>query len=321
MRIKKEYIILAVVILSLVLYLVFREQDSTHYRLPEISKIPQSEISKIEIVKPKETIVLSKTDDSWLIGPEGYSANTYNIKSMLEFIEYPVLTAMVSESKNYERYGLGKEKRIIINAYSDSSKRREITLGNSTSGFLQTYILYEKDHRVYHARKNQRILFDKSVDEFRDKKVLTFPKDEINKIHIIKGEKTILLSRKTALSEKDTDQKSDPDSASKEREPVWEKDSGERVDESILNPFLSTLSELQCNNYLYDIKKEDLTDPLFTIKLEGKKEHVLTIFSKRDTKIKSYPSTSSENDYPFMLIEWKAEKIMDTLDEGSKKTE
>ena len=47
--VKKEYIILGVVIFALLLYLVFRSGDKIHYKMPELKTIDAKTLSKIEI--------------------------------------------------------------------------------------------------------------------------------------------------------------------------------------------------------------------------------------------------------------------------------
>jgi hypothetical protein len=109
MKFKKEYIILLFIIIALILYLVLRKQDQIHYELPDIKEIPRAEITKIEINSNNSQIVIKKTDKRWAIGPEKYPADESKIEKVLAFIEKPVLVIMISDSKNYTRYGLDKE--------------------------------------------------------------------------------------------------------------------------------------------------------------------------------------------------------------------
>ena len=51
MKIKKEYIILAAIILALALYLYFHEEQRTLYQLPVLPEVSAKDISKIEIDK------------------------------------------------------------------------------------------------------------------------------------------------------------------------------------------------------------------------------------------------------------------------------
>ncbi len=63
MKIKKEYIILAIIITALSVYLVMRRGDRTLYQLPEIAHVDRKEITKLQITKGKTVIVLNKKDN------------------------------------------------------------------------------------------------------------------------------------------------------------------------------------------------------------------------------------------------------------------
>ena len=73
---------------------------------------------------------------------------------------------------------------------------------------------------------------------------------------------------------------------------------------------LTTLSNLRCEKYLDDRKKEDLSDLIYTIQLTGMKRYSLSLFGKDDEKSNSYPATSSENEHPFSLPSWQVNDIM-----------
>ena len=51
MKIKKEYIVLVIIILALSAFLFFRKTDRTLYELPRISEASKKDITKIEITK------------------------------------------------------------------------------------------------------------------------------------------------------------------------------------------------------------------------------------------------------------------------------
>jgi hypothetical protein len=68
-----------------------------------------------------------------------------------------------------------------------------------------------------------------------------------------------------------------------------------------------------------DRRKEDFTNPNYSISLKGDREYSLLIFSKLKEDDSNYPAVSSENKYPFLLPEWKAKDVMPTSEELIKK--
>jgi hypothetical protein len=320
MKIKKEYLILLTVILALALYLMLRNPDRTHYQLPDVPDIGKADISKIEISKPDTTIVLDKKDDTWHIAPEGYPANMDRVRNMLEILKGLTVTALVSESRNFSRYDLGDDKKITVKAWTGDTLVREFELGKAATSYQHTFVKLAGDDRIYHAQGNFRGKFDQTLDNLRDKTVLSFDQGEIQEIHITKGGEVIAFALSQLPVEATAGEGVEgkrPESQKTGR--VWKTSSGAEGDETQLNRLLSSLSKLQCEAYIEGKKKEDFANPICQVQLKGSKEYTLSIFKKTDKDAKTYPAVSSENDYPFLLPERQANNLMKKPDELLKK--
>jgi hypothetical protein len=311
MKIKREYIILVAVILALSLYLFLRKQDRTHYKLPEVPPIVSSDISKIEISRKGSTITLIKKDTTWRIAPQGYPGDAGKVKGMLDAIEKLALTALVSESRNYTRYDLGGDQKLMVKAWAGDILKREFTIGKVAPSYRHTFVQVSGDYRVYHASGNFRGVFDQTVDNIRDKVVLKFDKAEITEIRVSKGEESKIFGRKQVPVEIKLDQEAEASSPPATRtETLWETAEGQKADEAKLDRLLTILSNLRCEKYLDDRKREDFTEPIYTVQLSGIQEYSLSIFGRLDKDTKAYPAISSVNDYPFLLQEQQANDIM-----------
>ena len=114
MKIKKEYIILVLVIIVLSVYLYKRSADRTLYELPQLAQVNEKELTKLEITREKKALVLTKKDDQWFIAPAEYPTDANKVADMLKAIKDFDLTALVSESKGYNRYELDEEQKINV---------------------------------------------------------------------------------------------------------------------------------------------------------------------------------------------------------------
>ena len=321
MNIKKEYFILVAIILVLSLYIILHKRDKSHYRLPEPPKVMQKEISRIEITSKDAAVVLKKKDNGWEILPQGYSADANKVRNMLDIIEKLILTALVSESKNYERYDLDEDEKLVVKAWAGDTLRREFEIGKAATTFRHTFVKLSDDHRVYHARGNFRNRFDLGVDSLRDKTVLAFDAAEIQEMRFSKEGQSLVFTRKQVPVEINSSQKEKTQSSQAPKEQAtWLSTNGKRGDESQLDRILTTLADLRCERYLDDRKKEDLSDPIYTIQLTGVKKYSLSLFAKDDEKSNSYPAISSENEYPFSLPSWQAKDILKDPAELLEKT-
>jgi len=311
MKAKKEYIILAAIIVTVVAYLVLRQTDRSTYQLPALSKIPKEEISKIEITGPEKSFVVNRKGDNWLIAPKGYPADPEKIDRILDIVSELKLTAMVSESKNELRYDLNPEKRIQVKTWAGKDVNREFDVGKTADTFRHTFVKIAGDDRVFHAENNFRDRFETTAEALRDKTVLAFKTDEIGSFKITKDGKTTEFKKKEKVREEKEQTKNEPPNPEKNIY-QWITTDGQIADSNKIKSFLSTLSSLKCKSYLNDRAKDNLKDSVIFIALSGTKEHQLSVYAhgKKEEDEPLWPAQSSENNYPFLLADFKAKDIV-----------
>ena len=317
MKLKKEYFILTAILVALILYLALHRSNRTHYQLPELSEVSGKHISKLEITTSGNSIIFNQKDNTWYIEPKGYRADPTKVKKMLDVIEKLKLTALVSESKNYIRYDLNNDKNIDVKAWQGNTLLREFDIGKTAPTYKHTFVKLPNDPNVYHARGDFRRNFDRPVDDFRDKTILSYSQNTIQGIKLTHEGKTIYISRKE-IPETLPEKKDEPaDKASKEAKTktVWEDTDGHEVAPFKVNSLLSFLNSLECERYLDDSKKEDFKNPIYNVTLKGEKEYSLLVFAKKDKDAKNYSAISSENESPFSLSDTQVDTIKSKLGE------
>jgi hypothetical protein len=322
MKFKKEYLILILIIAALSIYLLIRNSDRTLYQLPELDGLKQSDISKIEISKNGNSLILKKKDDQWYIEPAGYLADKTKVNAMLNVFESLALTALVSESKDYNRYDLNAEKRINVKAWQQATLKRDFDIGKAAPSFRHTFVRLDGDSRVYHARDNFRSKFDLTIDDLRDKTVLSFNTTDIQQVQIVKDQASVKLVRSevpvTPSAAQPQKSESAPTAAVRFE---WQDDGGQKGNAQNLNRLLTALGDLKCADYINDRSKDAFSAPIYTAKLKGIQDHQLEIFAKLKEEDKRYPAVSSDSDYPFWLSETKVKQIMINPEEMIKTSE
>ena len=311
MKIKKEYLILALIIVALSIYLFTRTRDRNLYELPVLPEVSKNEISKIEISKGNTGVVLSKRDEKWTIAPRDYPADGNLVEGMLNEFEKLAVTTLVSESGDYQRYDLDDDKKIAVKAWAGEKLLRDFEVGKPASSFRHTFVKLAGDDRVFHARNNFRNTFDKTVDALRDKAVLSYQTADITEIQVA-NETTSLTLTRTEESGEDAQAQADPSAAaaSKPAKMVWQNAGGKKGDTKNINRLLSTISSLRCEKFIDDRKKEDFTESIYTTELKGIQNHKLSIYAKLKEEDESYPAVSSGSDYPFYLSKNTTDRIM-----------
>ena len=312
---KKEYMILGVVIIALILYLVFHETDRAQYELPDPANVASKDISKLEIRQSDSTITLNKRDNRWYIAPKDYPADTGTVSGMLDALGELTLTALASESKSYFRYDLGAEKKIYAKAWIGETPVREIEIGKAVPTYQHTFVHLIDDPNVYHADGNFRTNFDKTVEQLRDKTVLSVEKKQVQMVRVAKGEDTIVFTLSSIpVDIAESGDGKDKDLGSPEPKMEWMTADNRKADQTTIDSLLGMLTHLKCDTYQDTEEKGDETKASYRVEVSGAKSAVLSIFDKNEDEAARHPAVSSDNDYPFFLSESQGNTIIEKID-------
>jgi hypothetical protein len=302
MKGKKEYFLLILVIAALSAYLFVQKRDKIHYTLPEPAAVKEEAVSRLTISKADTNIVLQRENDQWLIIPERFPADPTLVGDMINGAGKLTLTALASESRNYSLYELDDGHKISIELNGGNEVLRKVDVGKAAPSGRHTFLRLNDNHSVFHAQGNLVNLFDKTVSDLRDKEVMKID-EEITGISLSSGEDNMVLVKSM---KPETDEEESKENAAAP-EASWQTEAGQPVKEADIEEIINTLRQLRCDDFVDGKTKADYENPVYSVSLKGTRTYTLSIFEKTDNK---YEATSSESDYPFLLPEWKATRIM-----------
>ena len=336
--IKKEFIVLGAIIVVLLGYLLFQSRDKVHYKVPVLDTVKKENIDKVEIKKSDQTITLVKKETQWLIHPQGYPTDADKVDSIMKTITQLTLTDLAAKSKSYIRFDLTKEKAIHVKAFNKDEELRDFEIGKVASTYGHTFVKIKDNPNVYYARESFRSHFDTKVSDLRDKVVMKLDSNEISEVQIEKEGQSYVFAKnvktvdppeikldkpednKKEEKKEGEDKPAEVEPPKPEEQITWLMPDGKKGKKSQLDSLINQLTDLSCQEYIEDKTKEDFKPeaPIYTLKLKGSKDYIITFFPKSETKEgeetpqggEKYPVISSENAYPFLLSSWKAEQIM-----------
>jgi hypothetical protein len=309
---KKEYIILAVIIILLGGYLFLRNNDRSRYVLPALEAIADGDITRIEIIASGEAIGLSRDGEHWRIGENAYPADASSVSDMLSTLSTLTLTALVSETGVYSPYDLTGDKEIGVRAWTGDRMVRDLALGKAANTYQHTFVRIGEDPNVYHADGSFRQTFDQTLDSLRDKTALTFATGDITAIDIVSGEKHLVLALEEAAPETPSPEDTIGPALPETAQSVWMKSDGTPADAEAVQRLLSQLAYLNCSGYLEDGQKDAFSNPTSTVTLKGADTMTLSVFEKAAIET-GCPALSSQNDYPFTLDDTACTRLSETL--------
>lgn len=295
---KKEYLILILLILSFSAYLFLHKEDTDNTMLPEIKKIDVEKMTGIVLSKKEGPLKFFKEENKWTITDNAYPADLSSVKSMLDTIKEVKLSALVSQKGNLERYELDEDNRIQVKVTKNQDTLFEFSIGKTAPTANHTFVMVTNNKNVYHANGSFRSHFDKTLEDFRDKKVVEFKEKSIKQFTIEKDG----LS-KTLISH---EEKKDKEASSMD----WKFQDGSSADKAIVSNLLSSVSFLKCEKYLDAFAKNELQKeaPLLTIRFENEEKNELILY-KAKTK-DNFLGMSSMNEYAFALNSYTGKEIV-----------
>ena len=313
MKVRKEAVILAVIIIGLSLYLILNKRDRNLYEIPKLDPIPVAEISKLRLTSAKDTIMMTRKAGNWVINDAAYPGDEDKIKRVAQLVADLQLATLISESKAYERYELDEAHKIAVQVWQADKLVREFDVGKAASSHRHTFIKLADDHRIYHASENLRSQLEGDTDTFRDKTIMSFDAKLISLIHIISGAEEKTFDKVNVETNEEVNS-TDNESVQGQKIILWKDSKGNQVDEKKIDRLINDMSNLKCQSFIYDKTKSDFSNPITTLTLEGTESYILSLFEKIDEG-SDYPAISSQSDYPFLLSGWRGDQFVEFLNE------
>ena len=133
------------------------------------------------------TVVLNKDADSWTLGDKAYPANDNFAQNIAESVMLVRTLGVVSRSTNEEseqRFGMDSLNAITVTASKGGTSLRTLTLGKAASTGDQTYVRIDGKSDILMASGMLRDVFDKTVEELREKQMYSFNSSDITAVHV-----------------------------------------------------------------------------------------------------------------------------------------
>jgi len=319
-KINIEIIIISFVIVLSVAYILFKKTDRVHYKVPELLNLKSDTLTKISISKGDRVLVLENKKGEWVVGEEGFKTDKFKIDKILNIVSNLKLTILVSKSGNYYKYELDDPRKINVKVFNGKEIIREFDAGKVATTYDHTNVKIKGDNKIYHAVGSINKDLDKTIDDLRYKKVFLIEKDKINQITFNMDGKEYVLNKSiipVTKQEKDGSEKE----GGPEIETEWNYNKA-KVENSKVNSILGTVSNLACDEYVYNKNDLKASESLFSMKLTGSKEHLISIFKPQNKEDEKYRGETSQTEYKFFIKKFRIDNFLNPLKEifGIEKT-
>jgi len=153
----------------------------------KILSVLQPDIAKIELKKRDgQDVVLEKSGDKWRItAPEAFNADQEAVNSLVASLS-PLNADSVVEQKasDLAPFGLAQPAETLVIA-GKGGKTQTLLIGDEAPTGGQVYAKAEGDPKIYALASYARGSLDKSVNDLRDKRLLTFDQNSLARVELI----------------------------------------------------------------------------------------------------------------------------------------
>jgi len=165
---------------------------------PKIVALSENEIAKVDLKKKDaaETILERNNAGKWqLTAPNKFLADQ-DTASQLVTSASSVASDRVVEEKaaDVSNYGL-KSPSLEVDVTTKAGKTSKLKIGDDTPTNSGAYAMLEGDPRVFTVASYVKSGLDKSVNDLRDKRLLTFDQDKLSRVELVAKKQDIEFGR------------------------------------------------------------------------------------------------------------------------------
>jgi hypothetical protein len=300
MKIGKQVIWPLLLIVILGLYLGINRTGKMNYKIPSFAAIEGKNINNIRIEGLKGLFELYSDDGIWRFSSDDLRAEPSKIAEMISFLVNPEFIDMVSDTGNYQNYGLGDTEHITVKAWLGSNTEdrpdRELYIGNINTTGNFSFIRRPDNISVFTVGGNIKRLFDVTQNDLTDKRILNINIPDIDKIALSFSDSSFTLGKTVGENNED----------------IWTSSDGLSIEIKKLEQNLRYLSNSRFNTY---IDNKDLVTPnnLFKIVLSGENPDESFLISEKNET--GYYCESSFAGKSFILSENTGTQIIKMFSE------
>ncbi|MCS7192344.1 MAG: DUF4340 domain-containing protein [Armatimonadetes bacterium] len=185
----------AIAFLVLLVYVLLRERGEV-VEGKVVLNLKPDDIVKVEVRRqqePKEFVLERKGKSWWLSKPVQAPADKNTVETLLN--RFKNLKAEVELEAKKPEYGLANPP-VTLTVYDRRGRKYHIEFGHKTPDNLGAYAVVEGWRKPVVLTSWLLDDANKTPDDFRDKRMIVFKKDAVNKISLVYPDKEIVCERK-----------------------------------------------------------------------------------------------------------------------------
>lgn len=272
------------IILLIAAYLVLQkpgEQSVNSASSGLMFKVDSLAVDKIELKTPASSVTLEKRGVEWFVSaPVNYRGDQARIGQIIHDIKNLEIKTIVSNKPEKHSLFQVDQSGIRVTVFEKGTEKASFILGKMAGSYSESYARRVNANDVFIVEGASGYMFDRPVKDWRDKTIMTEPKENIKDIRYQYGDTVFNVAS---------------------RDSVWMV-GNEKVHQSVIEGIVSSLSNLQADDFVDSTLAPKLTALIATAGVQ-----LRFSFDKNANKYYVQPSSSPQW---FVLEQWKANQIL-----------
>jgi hypothetical protein len=238
-------------------------------------------VDKVEIKTPASSLVLEKRGVEWYVAkPVDYKADQSNVGQIIHQIKNLEIKNIVSSKPEKHSVFLVDQTGTQVTVSEKGIEKASFILGKMAGSYAESYARRLNSDDVLIVEGASSYMFDRPVKDWRDKTIITAPKESIKDIRYQYGDTmfNVTFSDSAWFSGKD------------------------KVQQSVIEGIVSSLSNVQADDFI-----DSSVSPKVTAMIAYAGVQLRFSFNKITNK---YYVQSSSSPRWFVLEQWKANQIL-----------
>jgi hypothetical protein len=272
------------VILLIIAFLVLQkpgEQSANSASAGLLFTIDSLSVDKLQIKMSASSLVLEKRGIEWfVVQPINYKADQANVCQIIHQIKNLEIKNIVSSKPEKQSVFQVDQTGTQVTVYEKGAEKASFILGKMAASYSESYARKLNSNDVFIIEGASSYMFNRPVKDWRDKTILTTPKENIKEVRYQYGDTTfsITFSDSTWFVAKD------------------------KAQHSVIEGILSSLANLQADDFI-----DSTVSPKLTAMITYAGVQVRFSFDKIVNK---YYVQSSNSPQWFVVEQWKANQVL-----------
>ncbi|MCX6133132.1 MAG: DUF4340 domain-containing protein [Ignavibacteriales bacterium] len=285
---RNTYVLLGLLaVLIIIAYFVMQkpgERSSTGENSEMLASVDSIALDRIEIKSPTASVVLEKKGVEWFVeSPVSYKADQSNVATLIHSARTLRIDNIVSNKPDkHAVFQVDTATGTLVRLMQGGAEKGAFILGKAGSSYSDMYARRAASNEVALVSGASSFVFNRPVKEWRDRTILSVPKETIKEVRYQYGDTTFVLAF---------------------RDGAWTigRDS---TQEGVVSSLLSSLSNIQADDFVDSLTTHP-TKPTAQISFAGTQ---LTFFYVKGNE--KYFVRSSASPQWFEMQNWHANQIL-----------